>query len=162
MLPLILGWLIHMQAGLEPLSTHDHITTQWERVSDALSGENRPQRESLIALKAWLGNGTSFLGPAWGTNSIDWFSPLRLLGWGVILVGVRLAWLNKDPTPRLALNRFLSVFVPLQVALIWIVARDLHHIAIATPMLMLLAGVSIDTVCSHVTGRRNIKAIAVA
>ena len=162
MLPLLTAWLMHAQAGLNPIGSHDHIALQMDRVSDTFSGSGRPPRESIAALQAWLGDGTSFLGAAWGATAPTWISPLRFLGWGVVLFGVGLAWRDRDPTPRLALTRFCSVFLLLQVLATWGVARDLHHLAIATPTLMILAGLSIDTVCSHLTAQGSFKRIATA
>ena len=162
MIPMLIAWTMHAQSGLEALASHDHLATQMSRLSDTFAGKSRPARESIFALQAWLGNGSSFLGPAWGANAPSWLSTYRFLGWSFILLGSGLAWLDRDPTPRLALTRFCSVFLPLQVACIWIVARDLHHLAIATPTLMILAGLCIDTICGHLTAKGSVKRIILA
>jgi len=144
MVPLLIGLLHHTQADLPALASHDHWQIQAERVWGTLSGGPRPARESLAALLAWIGDPRAFLGTAWGASAPPWFSPMRFLGWAVIAGGVFTAWRDRDATPRLALARFCSVFLVTQVALIWGVARDLHHLAIATPTLMILAGLSLE------------------
>jgi hypothetical protein len=144
LVPLIIGLLHHAMADLPALASHDHLQLQAERLWGALSGGPRPARESSAALLAWVGDPRSFLGAAWGASAPPWFSPLRFLGWAVIGAGVFTAWRDRDATPRLALARFCSVFLATQVALTWGVARDLHHIAIATPTLMILAGLSLE------------------
>jgi hypothetical protein len=144
LVPLIISMLHHAWADLPALASHDHLHLQLRRVWGALSGGPQPARESLAALLAWIGDPRSFLGVAWGASAPAWFSPLRFLGWAVIAAGVFTAWCDRDATPRLALARFCSVFLVTQVALIWGVARDLHHIAIATPTLMILAGLSLE------------------
>ena len=144
MLPLLVAWCHMAMADLPPLASHDHLSTQVDRISATLTGGPRPSRESLAALLAWLGDGTSFISAAWGAAEQPWFSPLRVLGWVVVVLGAVISWRNRDPTPRLALTRFCSVFLVLQVLFTWGVARDLHHLAVATPTLMILAGLSLD------------------
>ena len=144
LVPFLIGLLHHAQADLPALESHDHVHLQLERVWAALSGGPQPARESQAALLAWIGDPRSFLAAAWGASAPTWFSPLRFLGWVVIGAGVVTAWRDRDATPRLALARFCSVFLVTQVALTWGVARDLHHIAIATPTLMILAGLSLE------------------
>jgi hypothetical protein len=144
-LPMLVGLAHLWLADLDPLATHDHLATQLDRVWATLKGQPRPARESLAALTSWAGNPVSFLSAAWGAETPSWLSPLRFLGWGLVIAGTGLAWADRDPTPRLALTRFCSVFLVLQVLLIWGIARDLHHLAVATPTLMILAGLSLDT-----------------
>ena len=157
MLPLIIAWCHLALADLPSVASHDHLGTQLDRLTATMTGGPRPSRESLAALLAWLGDGSSFLGAAWGADTQPWFSPLRTLGWLVVLLGSMVAWRNRDPTPRLALTRFCSIFVVLQVAFTWGVARDLHHLVIATPSLMILAGLSIDAWASLFGARVSLK-----
>ena len=157
MLPLLIAWCHLTVADLQSLASHDHIGTQLDRISATLTGGPRPSRESVVALLAWLGDGTSFLGEAWGSTQQPWFSPLRALGWTVVVLGSVTAWRQRDPTPRLALTRFCSVFLVLQVLFTWGVARDLHHLAIATPTLMILAGLSIDAWAAQYGARISVK-----
>lgn len=157
LLPLALTALHHAQADLLVLSTHDHWLVQWDRVRDALTGAGRPQRESFASLQAWAGNGVSFLGPAWGADAPSWVSPMRALGWAVVALGTAIAWQDADKTPRLALARFCSVFAVFQVLIIWTVARDLHHLAIATPTLMILAGLCTEAVFGYLAPPRSVR-----
>jgi hypothetical protein len=144
LLPLVVGFFVFALAQLPTLATHDHIQPQLQRIWGALSGGPRPARESLAALAAWTGNPLSFLSAAWGAKVPIWFSPLRTLGWALVAMGTAVAWFKPDATPRLALSRFCSVFLVLQVGIIWGVARDLHHLAVATPTLMIVAGLAFD------------------
>ncbi len=160
MIPMAITAAHHAGAGLTALSTHDQLFLQFERVMDALNGTQRPARESAASLLAWLGDGTAFLGTAWGAEAPSWASPLRALGWAVLSVGTISAWRDQNRTPRLALARFCSVFVPLQVAMIWIVARDLHHLAIATPGLMIWAGLCTEAAFGHFAPPRSMRRAA--
>ena len=45
----------------------------------------------------------------------------------------------------------------LQVFLIWLVARDLHHLAIATPTLAIVAGLSIDLLAAEFTPHKSLR-----
>ena len=157
MLPVLIGWWHLLVADLPSVASHDHLSTQLDRLTATLTGGPRPSRESLAALQAWLGDGTSFLGAAWGADPQPWFSPLRALGWVVVLLGTMAAWRKRDPTPRLALTRFCSVFLVIQVVFTWGVARDLHHLAIATPTLMILAGLSIDAWAAQFGARISLR-----
>jgi hypothetical protein len=157
MTPLLVAWAHLSLADLPILASHDHLSPQIDRLTATLTGGPRPGRESLAALLAWIGDGSSFLGAAWGAEEQPWFSPMRMLGWAVVLFGSFIAWRERDPTPRLALTRFCTVFVVLQVLFTWVVARDLHHLAIAGPTLMILAGLSIDAWAAQFGARISLK-----
>ena len=157
LLPLIVSLIHHLQADLPGLSSHDHAHLQVNRVWDALSGGISTPRESSAALLAWIGDPRSFLHAAWGASAPSWFSPLKFLGWAVVGAGVFTAWRERDATPRLALTRFCSVFLLAQEVFTWGVARDLHHNAIATPTLMILAGLSLDALMAQWSPPRSTK-----
>jgi len=156
LLPLIVMWIHHSWVGLPTLQTHDHLGFQFERVWSTLSGGPIPARETTAALFSWLGNPSSFLHTAWQADAPPPFSPLRCVGWLLVLMGSILAWRDIDDTPRIALTRFCSVFLLLQVASIWMVARDLHHLAIATPTMAILAGLSIELIAARTTPPRSL------
>ena len=78
-----------------------------------------------------------------------------MIGWLVVLAGVVIGWWNRHPTPHAALLRFMSVLVPLQVAALWLVARDLHHLVVTAPMVAILTGLSISTLTSTVSPPRS-------
>ena len=155
LIPMLVAWSHHLIADLQPIASHDHLSTQFERLHAAFNSGPRPPRESLAALTSWIGQPTSFLSAAWGAEAPGWFSPLRFLGWILIGLGTATAWWNRHETPRLALTRFCSVFLVLQVAATWGIARDLHHLAVATPTLMILAGLSLDILAGHWTPPRS-------
>ena len=48
--------------------------------------------------------------------------------------------------PAESLLRFLSVAAPLQLALLWLANRDLHHLAQAAPTIALLVGLSCERI----------------
>lgn len=155
LIPLMVTWVHHSVAELTSLATHDHIQPQLARLWSILIGEPRPDRETTAALFSWLGNPSSFLATAWHAQAPPAFSPLRYIGGILVLVGSCLAWRDRDDTPRIALTRFCSVFLVLQVGTIWWVAPDLHHLAIATPTLAILAGLSIELIAARFTPPRS-------
>ena len=162
LLPSLIAWSHMLVADLPTLSSHDHLSTQLERLSATLTGGPRPDRETLAALLAWLGDGTSFLSAAWGAEARPWLTPARAVGWLIVVLGVLKAWTHRDPTPRLALTRFCSVFLVIQVFFLWVVARDLHHLAVATPVLMIVAALAIDDWASQFGARISLRRTAVA
>lgn len=126
------------------LRTHDLGGAQWERVLNALRLGRTPVREELGNGLAWAGDPLGFLARAYGVDGGGW-TPWRVVGWAAVAGGVAVAWWDRHPTPRLALLRLTSVFLALQVGLLLLVARDLHHLAQATPTLAVVAGLALDT-----------------
>jgi hypothetical protein len=151
LVPLLITWTHHYLAMPINIPSHDYPGLQLDRVWATLSGEARPARESVSALVSYFGDSSSFLSAAWGAEAPKPFSPLRLLGWILVIGGSGIAWKDRHGSPRLALTRFCSMFLVLQVSLIWLVARDLHHLAVTTPTLMILAGLSLEHIAGMVT-----------
>ena len=110
----------------------------------------------MANLMHWAGDPLAFFPTAYGSALIPRLSPWRVLGWLVVLAGVVSGWWSRHPTPHAALLRFMSVLVPLQVAALWLVARDLHHLVVTAPMVAILAGLSISTLASTVSPPRGI------
>ena len=111
-----------------------------------------PVREGLGSLGFWAGDPVGFLAMVYGTEGGGW-SWVRAVGWLLIAAGGAVAWRDRHPTPRLALLRFMTVAVTCQVLLLWLVARDMHHLAQATPTLALTAGLSLDALAGTISPR---------
>jgi len=137
------------------VQSHDFVGMQWARVYNALTGGPTPARESATALWAWIGDSSVFLHTAYGATVAESTDVLRGLGWLSVLGGTALAWRDRHPTPHVALLRFVSVFLVLQVVLLWWVARDLHHLAQATPTAVIAAGLAVDRLASLMTPPRS-------
>ena len=157
LLPATIGWAHHLVADLAALPTHDHLQMQFDRVWRTLQGQNQAPRESAGVLFTWLSNPMAFLSIAWGADAPDAWSGFRLLGFVLVGGGVMQAWQHRDPTPRIALIRFCSLFLVLQVSLIWLVARDIHHLAIATPTLAIVTGLGLEQLAAGFTPNRSIR-----
>ena len=124
--------------------SHDFPGLQIQRVAGFLSAADTPARERWSNLSYWAGNPYAFLAPAYGAKPVAAWGPLRVLAWVVLAAGVALAWRRRVASQKEALIRFLSVYLALQVGLLLLVARDLHHLAQATPTLALLGGLAIE------------------
>lgn len=143
LLPL-LGAAVHRTlAGVDALCSGPF--DEWPLVLGMTGLPIEASRRSAVIM-AWLGDGTAALGTVWAASAPSWVSPLRFAGWIVVALGTWVAWQDTDKTPRFALTRFCSVFVPLQVSLIALAAPDLHHLSIATVALMIWAGLATEAV----------------
>ncbi len=129
MIPSLL--LLYWTSGMElPVRSHDFWTLQWERVLTSLSGENTSMREQHQNGLIWLLDPLSFFEQSYGVSTPIWHGwgkVLVLLTCGALLVQQRL---NQKTS---ALTVLLAVQV---LGLTWI-AKDLHHLAMATPLLSL-------------------------
>jgi len=157
--PLWLTWLHHALAipTEGQLRSHDFPDLQLQRVFTALDGGKSPARETLTNLGLWLGNPLGFLELAYDATGAPGWSPWRIVGWCLVMLGVGLGWRTRHPTPQDALLRFTTVFLILQVGLIWLVARDLHHLAVATPTAAVLAGLALDQAAGLTAPRRSLR-----
>jgi 4-amino-4-deoxy-L-arabinose transferase-like glycosyltransferase len=156
MIPMFITWIHHHLAMPISIPSHDYPGLQFDRVWATLSGEARPARESLSALVSYFGDSCSFLSAAWQAEAPAAFSLWRVLGWLLVIAGCGIAWRDQHGSPRLALTRFCSVFLLLQIGIIWLVARDLHHLAVTTPTLMILAGLSLEIVAGMITPPKSL------
>lgn len=134
--PLLVSAIDH--ASLESLPSHDYLGLQLERALDGVkrlfTGASTPTREVGSSLGWFLVDPLAWFGAAYGGSPPDGHVFLRLIGWGVVLGGSSLSWLQRRAEGPDALLRFLSLFVPAQILLLWLANRDLHHLAQATPM----------------------------
>ncbi|RME26051.1 MAG: hypothetical protein D6798_07485, partial [Deltaproteobacteria bacterium] len=137
-------WITALHHGLAVpthIPSHDFPQLQLRRVSAALTGGPHPARETLANLWFWLSEPLAFFGPAYGVDGLPGPSPWRIAGLVLVAAGTALGWRDRHhPTPHAALLRFCSVALVLQVGLLWGVARDLHHLAQATPTFAIVAG----------------------
>lgn len=138
------------------LVSHDFPGLQLERVAKAVSGGEGPVREGLGNLGLWAGTPLRFFELAYAAQGAPPTNPWRLVGWVVVALGVLLGWRDRHPTPSQALLRFTSVFLVLQVGLVGLVARDLHHLAVATPTACVLAGLALERVAALTTPRHSL------
>ncbi len=131
------------------IRSHDFLGLQWDRVLAALTGGPSQARESVVALWSWLGEPSRFLQTAMGAEVKGAPVLLRWVGWVLVLLGALSAWRDRHPTPHIALLRFTGVFLVLQVGLVWAVAKDMHHLGMATPVAAIVAGLALDRLMSH-------------
>ncbi len=121
--------LLYWTSGVEiPVRSHDFWTLQWERILSSVSGENTSIREQHLNGLMWLLDPLSFFERSYGVSNIVWH------GWSkfpVLLVYCGLFIQQRQNRKMLALTVILSTQV---LTLTWI-AKDLHHLAMATPLL---------------------------
>lgn len=151
------GWLA--PTPLVPLQTHDFGGQQWARVLNALQGGATPAREGLGNLWVWASHPLEFFHIAYGATPQP-VSALRVAGWGGVFAGLALPWWRRHAAPRDALARFVSVLLPLQVGGLFLVARDLHHLATAAPIVALAAGLAADQLAGLVAPPRSMRRLA--
>lgn len=138
--PLLIA-AIHHQV-LPSFPSHDGLGLQWQRLLAGWQGSHA-DREGWSNLLYFLGNPLGFFEAAYGTAPQPPLSLLRSLGLLLTLAGSLLAW--RDPqTPAAALLRFLSLVVPLQILLLFLLNHDLHHLAQSTVLLALWSGLAAD------------------
>ncbi len=139
------AWLV----PIEPhVVSHDFPAVQWSRVARWMGGGHGGARESFAAVGSFFGNPLAFFGPAYGADAPSPFSPLRLVGWLLVLRG---AMLGGRPI------RILGAFLMLSTVALLLVAREMHHLAMLTPVLALWAGLSLDALA----GTSNLRAAAI-
>jgi len=158
LLPLVVTWAHHaLRVPAVPhVLSHDFPGVQIHRVAGLLGGGAAAARESWANLGYWAGNPMAFLGPAYGAQAPPTWTPWRVIGWALLFAGAALSWRQRHPSPQEALTRFLSLYLPIQVGLLLLVARDLHHLAQATPTLALLAGLSLERLAAVNTPARSL------
>jgi hypothetical protein len=151
--PLLIAAAHHaaLPMGAPSIPSHDTLGLQLER----LLAPGPMGREATVNLGRFLGCPLGWLSDAWGTLPIDAFDPLRSLGLAVALLGTGIEWRDRTVSAPAALLRYLSVAVPLQIAALWAVNHDLHHLAQATVPLALWAALGADRVAALVAPPRS-------
>lgn len=154
--PLWIALLHSMALPDEPrVWSHDGLGMQLSRLEyglRALAGgaAGGVDREVPASLAWYLFEPLRWFAPALEAREVGWsWAWLRGLGWLVALAGVGMAWLGRPWSastrdPHEALLRFLSIALPLQLGLLWLANRDLHHLAQASPTLALLVGLACE------------------
>ncbi|MFH1467188.1 MAG: hypothetical protein ABIO70_22580 [Pseudomonadota bacterium] len=149
--PLVVAFVHHLAVPESPrLWSHDGFGMQLSRVIlglKSLVGQaGAPPRESPASLGYLLVEPLAWFPVALGSPAVSrWGMAPRALGWALVVLGAALAWWRRErsaPAPGGDLLRFLSVAVPLQLALLWAANRDLHHLAQASVGLAMLAGLA--------------------
>ena len=158
--PLAVSWLHHGALGEVPrVVSHDTLDLQLARLT---SGAHL-DRESFANLWRFLGNPLGWLRDAWGTPWVGALSAPRLLTLAVAAAGVALEWKSRTHSTSAALLRFLSIAVPLQIGALFLLNRDLHHLAQATVPLALLVALGADRVAGELANARSVlRAVATA
>jgi hypothetical protein len=144
------------------LYSHDGLAMQGARLSHGLKGllgggGASAAREMPASLGYFFFEPLRWFEPALGAREVSWgWAVARLVGWGSALAGAALAWRGRrsEPPgtdPHGALLRWLSVAAPLQIGLLWLANRDLHHLAQATPTVALLVGLGCERVAARFT-----------
>ena len=147
-LPLWVTWLHHGLAMPEAghIQSHDFLSLQLERSFSGLSGlftgDRAPAREVPSSLLWFLGDPLAWLDQAYGGTHQHVPVWPRIVGGCILIGGSSLEWLRPREDRSGALLRIFSLFVPLQLLLIWLANRDLHHLAQATPMLAIWFGLA--------------------
>lgn len=150
--PLLVSWAHHhLQGGGPHVISHDTLDLQLSRLR---SGAHL-DRESLENLWRFLGNSLAWLHDAWGTPYMAALSAPRVLTFAVAAAGAVLEWRTRTHSPSAALLRFLSLAVPLQIALLFLLNRDLHHLAQASVPLACLVALGADRVAGEVANQRS-------
>ena len=111
-----------------PVRSHDFWTLQWERILSALSGSNTSVREQNLNVWAWLFDPLQFFTKAYGVEAIAWH------GWGKVLVYLGALFAGWKVRSNIQWQR-LTWGLFTTVILLTLIAKDLHHLAIATPLL---------------------------
>ena len=114
-----------------PIQSHDFFALQWERIQQALSGGNSSNREKSGNLWLWLLDPLPFLHQAYQVQNIATHWLLR--GFGLLIV-LGLFWRKRNSKMLM----ILGVVTLAQILVLSFIAKDLHHLAMVTPLFYLL------------------------
>ncbi len=160
--PLLVANVHQALLPMPEIPSHDTLGLQVGRLVNGWT-HAAPSREGVANLGYFFGDPLAFFAHAYGAAPVSPLSIPRLLGFAVVVLGIALEWRDRAKTAPAALLRFLSIAVPLQVAMLWLANRDLHHLAQATVPLALLCALAIDRVAATTAPPRSFaRAVAAA
>ena len=154
--PLWISWIHHLGAFSDSLHlrSHDYLGLQTSRAWQGLF-ESGPSRESAASLWSFFSSPFPWFEGAYQTQPHEGAPPWRTMALVVPLAGSLLAWRDTAESKPRALLRFMSLFVPLQVLLIWLSNKDLHHLAQAAVPMAIWIGLATDRLCAAFTPPRS-------
>lgn len=153
--PLLVANVHQLLAPLPNIVSHDTLGLQLARLWSGWIGAS-PAREGISNLLYFFGNPVAFFGPAYGAEAVAPASALRIFGLAATAAGVVFEWRMPARTASGALLRFLSIAVPLQIAIVSLANRDLHHLAQASVPLALLVGLSAERLAGTLAPPRSL------
>ncbi|HNH50220.1 MAG TPA: hypothetical protein PKY30_24505, partial [Myxococcota bacterium] len=156
--PLLIAHIHHLFLDAPLLRSHDAAGLQLQRLWAGLSGGTQ-DRESLDNLLYFFGNPLAFFGAAYGAEAQPPLSILRLCSFAAVLGGVGLAWLRPQQSPADALLRFLSMFLPIQLGILLLLNRDMHHLGQMSVGLALLGALGADRLAGQFAPRGMVRRI---
>ena len=154
--PIWLSWIHHLGAfdNGPHLRSHDYLGLQTDRAWQGLF-ESGPSRESAASLWSFFSTPFQWFEGAYQTSPTQVGLPWRSLALLIPLAGSILAWRDEAESKPRALLRFMSLFVPLQILLIWLSNKDLHHLAQASVPMAIWIGLATDRLCALFTPPRS-------
>jgi hypothetical protein len=155
--PLWVSWL-HHGLGVPPdphVISHDYLGFQMERAWSGLFSDGQA-REAPATLWWFLSSPLPWFRAAYQSTVAGGF-PWRSLAWIIPVAGSLLAWRDTQTSRPRALLRFMSLFVPLQLLLLWVANKDLHHLAQAAVPTAIWIGLATDRLAAKISPPRSPK-----
>ena len=155
--PLWVSWLHHgLGVPSDPhLLSHDFLGLQIERAWSGLFSDGQA-REAPATLWWFLNSPLPWFEAAYQSTVANGFS-WRLVAWTVPVAGSLLAWRDSQNSRNRALLRFMSLFVPLQLLLLWLANKDLHHLAQAAVPTAIWFGLATERLAAKISPPRSPK-----
>lgn len=159
--PLWISWLHHgWGIPADPhLVSHDYLGFQLERAWSGLFSDSQA-REAPATLLWFLSSPLPWFKVAYQSSiesTVAGGFPWRSFAWIVPVAGSLLAWRDTQNSRTRALLRFMSLFVPLQLLLLWVANKDLHHLAQAAVPTAIWVGLATDRLAAKVSPPRSPK-----
>lgn len=150
--PEVVGWVHHARLPPGPrIVSHDTFALQLARVG----GSGELGRESAQNFGWFFGDPLASFAAAWHCAPVDGWAPLRWPTFFAAGAGTVVAWRDRAPSPSGALLRFLSLAAPLQLAAVFLLNHDLHHLAEGSVTLALWTALGADRLAGTFAGARS-------